>query len=131
MDNKYYTPTIDEFRVGFEFEWYDEDDKTWNKTIIKTQSELYNWTAFDDINKRVKYLDKNDIESLGFIYNKTQPGLNEDYFEYNSVEYYMDYDYTRKYCRIYFSVLDGDSTIFAGIIKNKSELIVLLKQLDI
>lgn len=139
--NKYYTPSIEEFHVGFEGEFFNNmTDRKWNPEICNEDTLQIVFDAFehgteedgDTIDKvfRVKYLDKEDIESLGFEYNKTQPGLNEDYFEHPS-EYFMDYDYDSKYCRIYYSIEGGDSTIFAGIISNKSELKRLLKQLGI
>lgn len=143
MENKYYTPSIEEFHVGFEYErsfhtgW---ETKIFDDGFEDTDySPLYwvNWELHKGL-IRVKYLDKEDIESLGFRYDKTHPGTASDYFEYGSsefsfehAEYYMDYDSSTNYCRIYFSVLDGDSTVFAGTIKNKSELKVLLKQLGI
>jgi len=146
--SKYYCPTIDEFYIGFEYERLINEsghDSYWNFDLLKDKWESRIFTKSDfekgrgwdnrrDIEDkwiRVKYLDKEDIESLGFKYNKTQPGLNEDYFEYESAEYYMDYEYDTNYCRIYFSLEPGDATVFAGCIQNKSELKKLLTQLGI
>ena len=152
-ENKYYTPDISEFYVGFEYEelefiytdkgWYTKKEQRWISKVYNATDYLEAYYLSERVKRklfensiRVKYLNREDIESLGFKYNKTQPGLNEDYFEYDisclsveQAEYYMDYDYDSKYCRIYFSLLDGDTTVFAGNIKNKSELVKLLNQL--
>lgn len=61
--DKYYTPKIEEFYVGFEFDYFDEDDKDWTSISIKNQTDLCNWTGMI-IDKRVKYLDEQDIEIL-------------------------------------------------------------------
>lgn len=133
MKNKYYTPDISEFYVGFEFEEDDNNSNQWTQDMVTLPGDL---DYYDDLikeeNIRIKYLDQEDIESLGFKYIKTQPGLNEDYFEYMQEEfskYYLEFDYDTKYLRTYFSLEEGDSTIFAGVIKNKSELKKLLKQI--
>lgn len=73
---KYYTPTIEEFHVGFEYQSLQdgrspEMDASWSKEVIETSADLeeflnyYNHDHIDDL--RVKYLDKEDIESLGWI----------------------------------------------------------------
>jgi hypothetical protein len=137
MENKYYTPSIEEFCVGFEYERMNGDK--WCKDVISPndlcsgRDGLEN--EFEEIYRklrdvRVKYLDKEDIESLGFIYIKSQPGLTEDYFELISTEWCMDYDYSTHYCRIFINS-DGDSTFFAGTIKNKHELKRVLTMLGI
>ena len=142
MENKYYTPSIEEFYVGFEFEWFDDDDKDWNKKIIITQSELVNWTAFEDCYKRVKYLDKEDIESLGFKYINTCPiiGCTTYSFSLNSsVELLSGYasDHTecilirQKTSCFHSNGVPVDKYLFQGYVKNKSELKMLLKMLGI
>ena len=73
MNDKYYTPDISEFREGFEFQHF-VDDKWKNMTFyakgrfqfpdICGRSDLRSYPFWK--NSRVKYLDKEDIESLGF-----------------------------------------------------------------
>ena len=125
--NKYYTPDIKEFRVGFEFEtrvasfeekWtkdklYAEFKDGWNSNVDETLA------AYEDgyLEFRVKLLDKEDIESFGFI-----DGVLRDY----ELRYY---DYPRCYCQIYY--IPDSRCIFDGIIKNKSELEVVLKQIGV
>jgi hypothetical protein len=70
MDNKYYTPKVEEFHVGFNYELLILDDiQWWKETIVRKDNRF---DCFDDyLNEkriRIKYLDKEDIESLGFKY---------------------------------------------------------------
>jgi hypothetical protein len=72
MENKYYTPAIEEFHVGFEYEILHNNE--WKKTSVFNNScggdiifEIKNMGHWDVVSKpRVKYLDKEDIESLGW-----------------------------------------------------------------
>lgn len=130
MENKYYTPTIEEFHIGFEFEILTEN-KYWETTYIG-KYELNTIAANINSNfkdyYRVKYLDKEDIESFGFsnvigdIYflkvGKLFP-VKLQQLEYNKIIiFYPEY-------------FNRGEILFQGIIKNKSELKVLLKQLSI
>ena len=137
MNNKYYTPQIEEFRIGFECEFFNNmQDKIWKKEVcdidlINLAYDCYEhgtveWN--DDITQtfRVKYLDSEDIESLGFVKNN-----------------YLGVNCFEKSCwRLYWFGKDNMITIekfyevereqyFRGWIKNKSELKVLLNQLGI
>jgi len=97
-ETKYYTPTIDEFCPGFQFQYYgildeysgdSDSNKGWINTEIASKPRLDSgkYTTEEEVIEemlfaynyffkypnwtkfRVKYLDKEDIESLGFIYN--------------------------------------------------------------
>ena len=129
MKDKYYTPTIEEFHVGFEYESsYLEDYDTWKKEIIDTADVGYFYSTYTGdavpTEFRVKYLDREDIESLGFkqitddCYNL--PIRNEELrllFENDILKIYLADKYS--------------NMLFQGTIKNKSELKRLLKQLNI
>ena len=84
MENKYYTPEIEEFHVGFEYEMkerfldgtvknqIDFDNAKW-KSCISDSAIMYVERALEGKNAennlcgiRVKYLDKQDIEDCGF-----------------------------------------------------------------
>ena len=136
MSKKYYTPEIEEFHVGFEYEKY-TDMGIWVKQIIE-KKHLKNCTigqgsGFDkkpwfDFKVRVKYLDREDIESLGFKVKKepyrwqfVKNYVNLTTAIYNSKE---DIPHDR------ITIRGGDN-YFDGIIKNKSELKKLLKQLGV
>ena len=104
------------------------------------------WFLIDPNIIRVKFLDKEDIEELGFKFIPTgeilQTGDNyiidayEKGFFSSGDNYTILTLYDDNFCHIYSNVnWVGDpsamSTIFTGKIKNKSELKVLLKQLGI
>ena len=84
------------------------------------------------INKyRVKYLDKEDIESFGFRFWKMHPGTTTHEFETNDGRYNITFDPewgNNWNCTIQDEV---DFTFFHGFIKNKSELKLILKQVGI
>ena len=72
MENKYFTPDIEDFYVGYEFEtkMYGEDD-TWVKCIYsKPTDELFCKDSDDNIwvndSLRVPYLTKEQIEAEGW-----------------------------------------------------------------
>lgn len=133
MENKYYTPSIEEFHVGFEFETsYLEDYDTWKKVTLEFDDfGFYTSTWEVDSNPtefRVKYLDKEDIESLGWTDGETH-GLSGYVLNYATDDsYQMYYDKDNQFTQIYNW---NSKIIFEGIIKNKSELKRLLKQLGI
>jgi hypothetical protein len=149
---KYYTPDLEEFHQGFEyerwsnsaytpekyikevFEFVDKDD-IWNDDVTNMLACAYN--RGDTV--RVKYLDKEDIESLGWkrdslrahqltkqIYNKDNWMLmhNKETREVSVIV--RDPSKEKNYIQL--SKLKGFDYL---IINNKSELKKLLKQLNI
>ena len=64
MENKYYTPEIEEFHVGFECELYNSDLGVWGKYEIKHGNNLLEDLESDLV--RVKCLSRKDIECFGF-----------------------------------------------------------------
>lgn len=135
MDNKYYTPELEEFHIGFEYEvdsLYNKfSHKSFNK-IIAIWEELD--IVFDDYEHedhfneiyRVKYLDKEDIESLGWLESKE---IENNFFLKDQYRRNWKLYLTKDIGRI---ILENDCNYFIDIvIKNKSELKKLLKQLNI
>ena len=123
MENKYYVPEISEFHIGFEYEWLHEDDE-WIKENSPTEisPEGYDEQTYGI---RVKYLDKEDIESLGF----KQSENDKTWYDYKNERFWL---YKENYKDINWTISDNESEVgFTGIIKNKSELKVLLKQLNV
>lgn len=133
MGDKYYTPEIEEFCVGFEFEL--REGVIWNKITSDIQIQyalhLQGRVLKDFI--RVKYLDGEDIESLGF------KRLTDDCYNLPVKEFRGRLDQevriiVRKTILIYLAMGVGDKdnmVLFTGNIKNLSEFKVLLKQLNI
>ena len=150
MENKYYTPTIEEFHVGFEYEvnFGSIENPDWVKESLYRGTEVIVLPFMITQNIRVKYLDKEDIESLGWEFvslkyegNKIRKlkkeYLNKDITSLKSWEieycyYYMDYNFDTNHLVIHNDQEYSASYVwFDGIIKNKSELKILLKQLGI
>ena len=138
-EEHYYIPSIEEFYIGFEYEYYIMN--TWQKVAFHPSDFAYTENWLDNLDKgllRVKYLDKEDIESFGFkfspardyqtLYTKAdeKPGFNR----YESLDgrfmlqHYIEDDTIVISTKLFILVL-------RIIIKNKSEFRKLLKQLQI
>lgn len=122
MENKYYTPIIEEFHVGFEYTHKDLNCKLFiNEDLIKS-----NFTVAD---LRVKYLDREDIESLGFKHDGSLWFSKDNWklrkWKASEIDLY--------YCFGTINMMgEEDKELrFRGTIKNKSELKKLMKQLNI
>ncbi|WP_298838909.1 hypothetical protein [uncultured Clostridium sp.] len=137
---KYYTPSIQEFHVGFECEWQCKIRKeTWNKQICDTDLVNIAYSAIEHSDEeelyseqfRVKYLDKEDIESFGFKFDGKGTYKLSNYcltgqLEYQNIEIEQTHEDVCMGEWKYY-----DELIFRGKIKNKSEFSRLLKQLSI
>jgi len=128
MENKYYTPKLNEFFDGFEYESL--DDIIWKKSVFDFRDlEVVDDEIREEI-IRVKYLNREDIESFGFKYD------SDNFFEgfFNGLIYKILL--VNENVWIYFRQNVGnekiiDKTSFFGKIKNKSELKKLMVQLGI
>ena len=137
MDNKYYKPDLDEFYIGFEFQNKLGDE--WETEIFKDTNNLHSmYLNRDTIHLRVKYLDKEDIESLEFIHSGKSIDIwfnKKGSFNLGSWTAYsiiLQYGLHDNRLRIYAEDPGMDDfVLFTGHIKNKSELIKLLKKLGI
>lgn len=149
--NKYYTPTLDEIYLGFELEWQSKiRNESWNKQICDTDLisiiyDEYEHADEEPFNEqfRVKYLDRSDIESIIHINAgkdfTTHFKLRESYddeliFQTYWIEEneFLDEEYI--YWDIKYNIIKithKSHTLFSGTIKNKSELIKLLKMLNV
>ncbi len=131
--DKYYTPEINEFFVGFEFEIFKDDNwTTFNfnvDEIISVFARINDKTIISD-KIRIKYLDKEDIESLGW---KGQES-NSVYFtkdNYRLVHWITNDGRDINIFEKYDGGTQEECIIRKAKVKNKSELIKLLKQLNI
>lgn len=133
---KYYTPTIEEFHVGFEVEWSEFGRKIWSEVIIDEHDLIELFTGEEKIEHfRVKHLDREDIESFGFDFivsyeinsHYTKPYL----FRGDNTELSIVNNSVNNWTMISIKRQGVSSSIFCGYIKNKSEFSRLLKQLSI
>ena len=84
MENNYFTPDIEDIRVGYECEclWQRPDPKTWDKIeITETDTEEYLKLSVEEVIRRVKsneirvpYLTKEQIEAEGWVFDKIYLG---------------------------------------------------------
>jgi hypothetical protein len=134
MEIKYYTPSIEEFHIGFEYEalvdYYKQIYETFiveNTTDLIQRMETYDSQDMDWI--RVKCLDRSDIESFGFIHKQyAGDGTHVLNFEYE--EWYLNFWHNSSNPLVELGRDNYDDGFF-GKCKNKSELKRILKQLDI
>ena len=151
MKNKYYTPSIEEFHVGFEYEAEEIVESGtsmyWEKYSFEKNDSLELLFKVNDWYSlpRVKYLDKKDIESLGFK-EETIPNcfkedsLNQGYLKDINEKESLLLHYSGETKKLFLSkqVVYNEATdnwytdfLFQGSIKNKSEFKKLLRQLNI
>jgi hypothetical protein len=164
MNDKYYIPDISEFYFGFEYQTNYDRKGDWRTFIFDSfneyvdvgmDGELYEYTLQSEIDSgeiRVKYLDREDIENLGFkkMEKNNWVGWHDYYLKdtlLGSIPYYlyctlhvpiMDNNYkiivhrNDNYNKIEEEIKKGESeVVYVGNIKNKSELKKLLKMLYI
>lgn len=134
MENKYYTPEVEELHIGFEYEIayrnpgfekgkiFDGANLDWLIEHLKNNK---------NAEVRVKYLDIEDVESLGWIKRETLG------YSFND-EFFMLFGMLKSVygIRRYLSIVQGKDPKtavirFSGDIKNKSELKHLMQQLGI
>lgn len=150
---KYYTPDLSEFHVGFEYEMKsrfgngtvktleDYNKSEWEKHIFSIGEFPYVERTMNGMNPhnhppaiRVKFLDRQDIEDFGWVFSD-----NYEYSFYFKKELIRGDKFKMCFHLFYFSLRNkicitrGDSQAswqyFDGIVKNKSELKRILKQI--
>jgi hypothetical protein len=154
MKSKYYTPEIEEFCIGFEYEVVYEDNSVYKYIFgedLENSDGFIPWITPDYFLKllsenkiRAKHLDQEDIESLGFsLFKEDVNLLRETVVGFISEKYNLILGYypdSKKVSLItkdpsknkIYSKTGQDPYKIAGIkIKNKTELTKLLKQLEI
>ncbi len=114
---KYYTPTIDEFYIGYECEWkvngrewsvkYPDICYNWNKHKIEIEDFYSNDFDIEEHNInnntliwRTKYLDDEDLNELGFT--KIGKNIRYGYIDYVGDNSKIDLSKVGYYCYITF-----------------------------
>ncbi len=129
--SKYYTPEIEEFHVGFEYEFsYDELSNNkriekWISTIMEKYDDFdFVQNKIDTGSARVKHLDREDIESLEWVKDSGDCDYVKGKYQ---LEIYPTI-YGEGLC-LHITEDYGNFLLFHGTIKNKSELKRVLKQI--
>lgn len=130
--NKYYTPQIEEFHVGFEFE-SNYLKSYWKKEILDLDTSSYWYDAYQNdatsSEFRVKLLDREDIEACGWVCKRIQGRYNPN-FAFKKDIYYLYFNEVSETENIIISPnTSGD--VFKGQIKNISELRRVMKMTKI
>lgn len=86
MEVQYYTPKLEEFHVGFDYEAYIPEKEVWSKETFYMNQSHINLVQYVDMQNentlkrvRVKHLDEEDIQSLGWKLQKKEGCVR--YFE--------------------------------------------------
>jgi len=151
-DKKYYTPEIEEFHPGFEYEIYENeyDDRGWREwTFYGNPYHPDKNTFIEGIKNgeiRVKHLDREDIESLGWIHeNYLIPDLKTMWYKKpidDNFSFWIGHGcYKGKTESVvirainpntfFKSEMQGSKVRFQGHLKNKSELKKVLKMIEL
>lgn len=141
MENKYCIPNIEEFHVGFEYQQYNGSGFYQNKDIDEKENNIWSECKFDKDyevleellelkNIRVKYLDKQDIESLGWQ-GQVENSVYFNRNKYRLVHWMTDEGRDISIYEKYDGGAQEQCLVSKCSIKNKSELKKLMKQLDI
>jgi len=118
---KYYTPTPEEFHIGFEYEnklvdgywqWHGETEKV----VFTKGTNLEGIIDYPNL-VRVKHLDREDIESFGFIKRKN--------------DYLLQGRCSLMISNSKITITKNSGILFWGTIKNKSELKRILTQIGV
>jgi len=157
MVEKYYTPELHEFHFGFEFEYlhplsvakttnewqaYDWRSQMATVTLHPSGISIGGFSIKQEC-LRVKCLDKEDTEECGWDiagegyngHSSTQPTT----FKYTKPTVYrglktqvtLIHNIVTKWCCVSVNSNMEDKTLFAGYIKNKSELKKIMKMINI
>lgn len=146
MFNRYYTPSIEEFHIGFEYEYMNGD--RWEQGVIvpsdfstysRGDEHYENWfeeiyTGLRDV--RVKYLSSKDLEETGWVFDGYPNGWYV-YKDYQLIEHRGEYSvssdppYAYSITRGNFPTPWEYTNIYKGPIKNISEYKRLMERLDI
>lgn len=148
-NEKYYTPSIEEFHIGFEYENRPTKHDNWVK-YVGDRGPLYRtYEAFEhDYDNicdlyRVKYLDHEDIESFGFKFlgrtidnwYKLEGNFEVPISNHRNMQIRLQHDFrTHQGVRIVGYEYDENSdseTLYRGSCKNKSELKKILIQIGV
>jgi hypothetical protein len=139
-NNKYYTPTIEDIYIGFEYEYLNSKE-IWVKSNDFSNEYMYEdsplYGVYKDIENekiRVKYLDKEDIETEGFELVDEGEYQVDSYYskKVDKVQAVIEYR-VRLWSDSWVNIWSEDtgSTYFGGTIKNKSEFKRILKMIGV
>ena len=134
-DNKYFIPTIEDFYVGYEFE-FQGIPKGWHKMVFSVEDNLKTFKYnIEHGYIRVPYLSKEQIEAEGWKYFSKYGKEQEDKFHYNTFEkpnaLYITYYYNSHTLTIHSDLYGDDQVFFDGECKSINEFRYICRLLNI
>ena len=128
----YYTPDIEEFHHGFEYEifedWRVQEEKTWHKQVFGQDGDDQERLGYVHASNlkmfRVKHIDREDCLLLGL--KEKIWGNGGGYFEKGN--YTIGIYGTGLFCTVSQNDYGNNIMRFSGYLKNKSELKRVLQQ---
>ena len=139
MENKYFTPDIEDFCIGYECEICTPTRWKSGKfpEILELNSELDEFGK-DSLMKtahailRVPYLTKEQIEAEGWEFINHHAGTEHYDFEKNGYSLYVDFDFKGEvYLKIYDGEQDNEFNYFSGKCKDINIFRKICKLLEI
>lgn len=144
IENKYYAPKLEEFHIGFQYEWLDEKGN-WHK---EDSPKEISQDGFEEqtYGLRVKYLNREDIEKCGFVTGGEVLLSARGPMSFRYEDYYITFASSypdQGLCwdnnitiEKYFKSNTGKDNyinivLFKGLIKNISELKIILSQIGV
>lgn len=139
MSDKYYSPEIEEFHVGFEYEYRKSEHHDFDEVACDLEVDPIDKLRDDIKNNliRVKYLDREDIEECGFefVEDDSVGDGNQRWYDlftkdnYSLSSWYNIDGYESLSNKV--KIMKKDNILFDGYLKNKSEFKKILKQVGI
>ena len=138
MENKYFTPDIEDLCIGYEYEQL--INQVWTKEVFAKGSylpeniDLLNWIHSCVLSKkiRVPYLTKEQIEAEGWEFIKHHAGTEWYDFEKDEYSLYVDFDFRGEiYLKIYSDRYYEEFNYFSGKCKDINTFRKICKLLEI
>lgn len=137
MDEGYYKPQMDELCTGMILQIQNIENAQWGQYVITNNDRPSDFNAGGDLQDdrvRVKYLDREDIESFGWRLIEENKNLDRDIFaqvtKYRGFNGKFSVFYVYHTCGLLVSNDDG-GPLFAGRIRNKSEFQRIMEQIGL
>jgi hypothetical protein len=142
METKYYTPKIEEFYIGFRFEFYRTlttyiegqepiVSNDWLEAVVSTDFPNITIPMIDAMlvegNVRVKVLDEADIIEAGW----KEKAISGNGGFWNLGKYSLHLNFKNQIVRIIKNIDGYNYVCFIGTIRNYNELLKVMEMLDI
>ena len=147
-ESRYYHPNQEEFHLGFRYQVFEEDwdsgDLIWKSKTFPESPELCSsengkpdlvecfYQKFEDAEYcRVKYLDRDDIEELGWVRNKEDDRYYHTCFEIGDYSLYFESNEEVVITAFHPRVEEFSKVVFYGQVNNYNELKKIMSMIGI